>query len=251
MSFSSEKTFIIGGRHPVQESINNKNRVVKKIILQNEEKKSGLILSKNEQKKITIQGQKFFNKIFGTEFNHQGFAAEIEVLKYPDLNTFLETNNKTNLLFLIIDRIFDDRNLGSIIRSAVAFYVDGIILNQRSFRPTSPHLYKNASGAMEHIPIFAVSNIVNAINILKKQKFWVYGLDQESSSSIIDEVFLERSAFILGSEDSGIKKKILDNSDKILNIPINPKIESLNVSNAAAATLTIYNFSRILKNPPK
>lgn len=78
----------------------------------------------------------------------------------------------------------------------------------------------------------------------------MYGLDQESSSSIIDEVFLERSAFILGSEDSGIKK-ILDNSDKILNIPINPKIESLNVSNAAAATLTIYNFSRILKNPPK
>ena len=252
MPLSNEKTFIIGGRHAVQESINNKDRVVKKIILQNEEKKSSLILDKDQQKKITIQGQKFFNKVFGTEFNHQGFAAEIEVLKYPDLNTFLETNNKTNLLFLIIDNIFDDRNLGSIIRSALAFDVDGIILNQRSFRPKSLHLYKNASGAMEHIPIFAVSNIVIAINILKKQKFWVYALDQESSSSVFDEDFSERSAFVLGSEDSGIKKNILDNSDKILNIPINSKIESLNVSNAAAATLAIYNFSHLIKkNPPK
>jgi len=241
MSFSN-KTFIIGGRHAVQEALKNKDRIIKRIIFISDDKKTALNSLENCKNKIEIHGQKFFNKTFGTDFNHQGYAAEIEILNYPNLNSFLTDSNKTNMLFVVIDHIFDDRNLGSIIRSSLAFHVDGIIINQRSYRSNSIHLYKNASGAMEYMPIFEVSNINNSIQVLKKHKFWIYALDQESSSSLFTEKFTERSAFIFGSEDSGIKKNILGNSDKILTIPINSKIESLNVSNAVAATLAVYSF---------
>ena len=248
----SNKTFFIGGKHSIQEALKNKNRKIKKIILLNKEKKNELNHLNNYEKLIEIQNEKFFNKIFHFDFNHQGFAAEIEEIHYLDLETFVANNKEQNLLFVIIDNIFDDRNLGSIIRTSLAFYVDAIIINQRSFRSNSFNLYKNASGAMEYMPILQVSNIANAIKILKQHEFWIYSLDQKSDNSFYQEVFSHRTAFVFGSEDSGIKPNILNKSDKILNIPINKNIESLNVSNSVSASLAIYNFlQQAKKNPLK
>ena len=249
---SSNKTFFIGGKHPVQEALKNKNRKIKKIIVMHDSKKKELDCSSNLEKLIEVQNEKFFNKTFHTDFNHQGFAAEIEEIYYSDLDTFILNKKKQNMLFIIIDNIFDDRNLGSIIRTSLAFYVDAIIINQRSFRSNSFNLYKNASGAMEYMPILQVSNIANAIKILKQYQFWVYSLDQKSDNSFYQETFGNRTAFVFGSEDSGIKPNILNKSDKILNIPINKNIESLNVSNAVSASLVLYNFlQQAKKNPPK
>ena len=101
-------------------------------------------------------------------------------------------------------------------------------------------MYKSASGGMEFINIIKVSNLNNAIEILKKNKVWIYGLDGNSKSgSVFKENFDKRLAFVLGSEDLGIKNLVKQNCDKILRIPINSNIGSLNVSNAAAAILSI------------
>ena len=128
--------------------------------------------------------------------------------------------------------------------------MDAIIINQRSFRSNNFNLYKNASGAMEYMPILQVSNVANAIKILKQHEFWIYSLDQKSDNSFYQEVFSNRTAFVFGSENSGIKLNILNKSDKVLNIPINKNIESLNVSNAVSASLVLYNFLRQTKKNP-
>ena len=102
-------------------------------------------------------------------------------------------------------------------------------------------MHKTASGAMEYIPIFAVSNVVNAIDILKKNNFWIYAMDGKANNSIFKEKFSTKVSFVFGSESDGMRKIVLNHSDNILFIPMKNKIDSLNVSNAVAATLAIYN----------
>ena len=177
------------------------------------------------------------------EFVHQGFAALVSPLENLDLETFIQSDleNKKRSVFIILDGIEDDRNIGSIIRSSSALGADGIIINKREFRNKSFHMHKTASGAMEYIPIFAVSNVVNAIDILKKNNFWIYAMDGKANNSIFKEKFSTKVSFVFGSESNGMRKIVLNHSDNILFIPMKNKIDSLNVSNAVAATLAIYN----------
>ena len=229
--------FWIGGRHAVLSASLNKKRNCEKIALLNEENEVHFA----DKKKIEIKDKKFFNKIFlNKDINHQGYAALIKPFKDIIFNDFLKERENQKIIFLIIDNIQDDRNIGSIIRTSVAFGVDAIIVNKREFREKSQEMYKSASGGMEFINIIKVSNLNNAIEILKKNQVWIYGLDGNSkSSSVFKENFDKRLAFVLGSEDLGIKNLVKQNCDKILRIPINSNIGSLNVSNAAAAILSI------------
>jgi len=228
--------FWIGGKHAVISASNNQKRKCEKIVLLN----SGNVNNFSNKKKIEIKDKKFFNKIFlNKNINHQGFAAFIYPLEDISVNEFLKETYNQKINLLIIDDIQDDRNIGSIIRTSVAFGIAAIIINKREFRSKSQEMYKAASGGMEYINILQVSNLNNAIELLKKNKIWIYALDSESQNNIYEEDFDNRSAFVLGSEGKGIKNLIKQNCDKILKIPISSKIKSLNVSNATSALLSI------------
>jgi 23S rRNA (guanosine2251-2'-O)-methyltransferase len=241
---TKEQFYIIGGKHAVIESIKNSKRYIKTIFA-NSEKNYQLIKSINQRNiKIELALGTSFNKLFiDKEFVHQGFAALVSPLENLDLETFIQSDleNKKRSVFIILDGIEDDRNIGSIIRSSSALGADGIIINKREFRNKSFHMHKTASGAMEYIPIFAVSNVVNAIDILKKNNFWIYAMDGKANNSIFKEKFSTKVSFVFGSESDGMRKIVLNHSDNILFIPMKNKIDSLNVSNAVAATLAIYN----------
>ena len=241
---TKEQFYIIGGKHAVIESIKNSKRYIKTIFA-NSEKNYQLIKSINQRNiKIELALGTSFNKLFiDNEFVHQGFAALVSPLENLDLETFIQSDleNKKRSVFIILDGIEDDRNIGSIIRSSSALGADGIIINKREFRNKSFHMHKTASGAMEYIPIFAVSNVVNAIDILKKNNFWIYAMDGKANNSIFKEKFSTKVSFVFGSESDGMRKIVLNHSDNILFIPMKNKIDSLNVSNAVAATLAIYN----------
>jgi 23S rRNA (guanosine2251-2'-O)-methyltransferase len=241
---TKEQFYIIGGKHAVIESIKNSKRYIKTIFA-NSEKNYQLIKSINQRNiKIELALGTSFNKLFiDNEFVHQGFAALVSPLENLDLETFIQSDleNKKRSVFIILDGIEDDRNIGSIIRSSSALGADGIIINKREFRNKSFHMHKTASGAMEYIPIFAVSNVVNAIDILKKNNFWIYAMDGKANNSIFKEKFSMKVSFVFGSESDGMRKIVLNHSDNILFIPMKNKIDSLNVSNAVAATLAIYN----------
>ena len=241
---TKEQFYIIGGKHAVIESIKNSKRYIKTIFA-NSEKNYQLIKSINQRNiKTELALGTSFNKLFiDKEFVHQGFAALVSPLENLDLETFIQSDleNKKRSVFIILDGIEDDRNIGSIIRSSSALGADGIIINKREFRNKSFHMHKTASGAMEYIPIFAVSNVVNAIDILKKNNFWIYAMDGKANNSIFKEKFSMKVSFVFGSESDGMRKIVLNHSDNILFIPMKNKIDSLNVSNAVAATLAIYN----------
>jgi len=102
-------------------------------------------------------------------------------------------------------------------------------------------MYKSASGALEHIKIFSVSNISNTIQVLKKNNFWIYALDQNSKNDLTNNIKFERIALVFGSEEFGIRRLVKENCDFQIKIPIK-KIESLNVSNAVAVTLGLYRY---------
>ena len=173
---------------------------------------------------------------------HQGIAALIKPLKEHSLEEEIKNNNLKNLIAL--DGITDTRNVGSIIRNSVAFNIDGIIVNKKEINQDSQAMYKAASGAMENIKIFPVSNITNYIKLLKKNDFWVIGFDSNAKRNFEKFKWFKKNLLIFGSENKGIGKNLLSNCDEVLKINISKKIDSLNVSCATSAVLCNLNSNR-------
>lgn len=229
-----KKSFWIGGRHAVEAALNNKNREIVRVVSLQEIK----VASKRIE--IQIENKKFFNKIFmDKDLAHQGIAALIKPLKEHSLEEEIKNNNLKNLIAL--DGITDTRNVGSIIRNAVAFNIDGIIVNKKEINQDSQAMYKAASGAMENIKIFPVSNITNYIKLLKKNDFWVIGFDSDAKKNFEKFKWFKKNLLIFGSENKGIGKNLLSNCDEVLKINISNKIDSLNVSCATSAVLCNLN----------
>ena len=232
-----KKNFWIGGRHAVEAALNNKNREIVRVVSLQEIK----VASKRIE--IQIENKKFFNKIFmDKDLAHQGIAALIKPLKEHSLEEEIKNNNLKNLIAL--DGITDTRNVGSIIRNAVAFNIDGIIVNKKEINQDSQAMYKAASGAMENIKIFPVSNITNYIKLLKKNDFWVIGFDSNAKRNFEKFKWFKKNLLIFGSENKGIGKNLLSNCDEVLKINISNKINSLNVSCATSAVLCNLNSNR-------
>lgn len=241
LNMSSIKPFWIGGKHAVLSALNNPSRFIKKVVLLNKENLK-LISSKINS---VVEKEIFFKKIFSnTDLTHQGFAAEIYPLRNLVLKDFLNEKRKEKLTFVILNNIQDNRNIGSIIRTSLAFDVSGLIIEKKNFRSQNVQMYKSACGAIEKIPIFEVTNLVTTFKSLKDENIWIYSLDSNSTNNINDINFSNRTAFVFGSEDKGINNLIKRKSDQIIRIPMNALANSLNVSNAVASALTFYKFNK-------
>jgi len=163
---------------------------------------------------------------------HNGYVAEIEHLDQPDLKEFIK--EKQNLIFVCLDEVTDPRNIGSLIRSAASFNIDGIIIKERHFPNDSKLMYKSASGCMEHVNIFEVSNINSTLKNLREKNFWVYGFDSKGKKDFTDIKWEGKNILLFGSEGFGMREHTGKYLDFFVKININKKIESLNISNSAA-----------------
>jgi 23S rRNA (guanosine2251-2'-O)-methyltransferase len=233
-------SFWVGGKFTVQEIIKNSKRKILQIAI-HEKNRNFLYKSQNKNIPIKIENDKFFNKLFKKDLDiHQGWAIEILPIPSIDLNTKLNQLSSKSL-FLILDGINDARNIGSIIRSSAALGCDAIIIDKKNYNPKSNMMFRTASGMTEVIDIIPVTNINNAIEILKKNNFWIYGMDANASTDIRSITFEPKIAFVFGSETNGIKKLVQKNCDKILKIKIKDETESLNISNAVSIALALAN----------
>ena len=140
-------------------------------------------------------------------------VAEVEQLEEITLKEFIIENKKKNINLLALEEVTDPRNIGSIIRSAVAFNIDGIIVKERSFPSKSKLLYKSASGGAEHIKIFQVSNVNTALKYLKTKDFWVSAFDVSAQKDFTKHNWNGKNILLFGSEGYGIKAKTLENAD--------------------------------------
>ena len=233
-------SFFIIGQHAVIEALRNPKRKVLKIFLTEESKKN--IHKKNPNKnllsnvKIFFKTKKELDKYSTKEkLQHQGYVAEIEHLQKPLLKEYIREKDKITLICL--DGVTDPRNIGSLIRSAASFNIDGIIIKERNFPNESKLMYKAASGAIEYINIFEVSNINSTLKNLKEKNFWVYGFDGNGKKNFTDVEWKGNNILLFGSEGSGMHKHTSKYADFLVKIEIDKKIESLNISNSAAIVL--------------
>lgn len=236
---SESKKFWIGGYHSVLSAIKNPHRKINQIITSSKEKFGTIPKTKCE---VNLVNQKKIDDIFKNyDFNHQNIAAEIYDFKKKKIQEIFDLSQKTNVI--ILDNLTDQRNIGSIIRTAVAFDIKNIIIKERIFNPHSPYVYKISAGALEYINIISVVNLSNSIGLLKKNDFWIYGFDGKANKTIKNNSIDNNQNFclIFGSEDKGISQNLLKKCDEIYKIKISNNIESLNVSNAVSAALAIIN----------
>jgi len=233
-------TFLIVGKHAVTEALKNPNRTVLKVFLTEDSKKK---LNKDNQDrdllkniKILYKTKKELDRLCSKEqISHQGLIAEVEHLKEANLKDYLKLKeNKKNIIFIALEEVTDPRNIGSIIRSASSFNIDGLIVKERSFPSESKLLYKSSSGCIEHVNIFEVSNISTTLKYLKTKNFWVCGFDKNGKKDFIEHDWEGHNVLLFGSEGYGLKYQTIKNSDFLLKICINKKVESLNISNSAA-----------------
>ena len=233
----NKSSFFIVGQHAVIEALKNPERKVLRIFLTEESKKN--IHRKSPKKnlladiKVYFKTKKELDK-YSTKENllHQGYVAEIEHFDKPILKDFIKENKDITLVCL--DGVTDPRNIGSLIRSASSFNIDGIIIKERNFPSESKLMYKAASGAMEFINIFEVSNINSTLKNLKDRNFWVYGFDGTGEKNFTDIEWKGNNVLLFGSEGSGMHHHTSKYADFLVRIDIDKRIESLNISNSAA-----------------
>tara|TARA_Y100000768_G_scaffold97840_1_gene71337 strand:- start:242 stop:985 length:744 start_codon:yes stop_codon:yes gene_type:complete len=234
-----KSTFLIVGKHAVLEALKNPNRKIERVFLTEDAQKK---LNKENQnlnlfKKINVfyKSRKELDNLCGRdETAHQGLIAEVEQLEDLTLKEFILENKKKDVNFIALEEVTDPRNIGSIIRSAVAFNIDGIIVKERSYPSKSKLLYKSASGGTEHIKIFKVSNINTALKFLKTKEFWVSAFDISAKKDFTRHNWQGKNILLFGSEGFGIKAKTLENSDFRFKVNMNNNIESLNISNTVS-----------------
>tara|TARA_B100000029_G_C17305811_1_gene862453 strand:+ start:111 stop:854 length:744 start_codon:yes stop_codon:yes gene_type:complete len=240
----NKSSFFIVGKHAVIEALKNPNRKVLRLFLTEESKKT-IHRESPEQNllnniKVYFKTKKELDKYSSNEgILHQGFLAEIQFIEETDIKKFIK--NKKNITLVCLDGVTDPRNIGSIIRSAASFSIDGLIVKERNFPSNSKLMYKAASGAIEHLNVFQVSNINTTLKYLREQNFWVYGFDSKSKKNFTDIKWNGNNVLLFGSEGHGMKKHTEKYADFLVKIDINKKIESLNISNSASIVFHYIN----------
>ena len=241
----NKTSFFIVGQHAVIEALKNPKRKVLRLFLTEESKKN---IHRKSPKKNLLEDVKVYFKTkkeldkYSTKENllHQGYVAEIEHLEKPILKEFIK--NKDNLILVCLDNVTDPRNIGSLIRSAVSFNIDGIIVKDRHFPTDSKLMYKAASGCLEYINIFEVSNINSTLKNLREKNFWVYGFDARGEKDFTEVKWEGKNVLLFGSEGFGMRKHTEKYADFFVKIDINKNIESLNISNSAAVVFHYLSF---------
>lgn len=170
---------------------------------------------------------------------HQGLVAEVLPLDDVALVDVLqyEVDSDSRRPFVILDQVTDPHNIGAVLRSAAAFDAAAIITQDRHSPPESGTIAKAASGALETVPWVRVVNLARAMDEIAEAGWWRIGLDGDSDTELGATLDGSRVALVLGAEGDGMRQNTRDHCDQIVRLPISPRMESLNISNAAAIAL--------------
>ena len=243
-------TFLIVGKHAVVEALKNPKRKIEKVFVTEDAQKNlnreNQALNLFKDVHVFYKSRRELDNICGRdEVAHQGLVAEAEQLEDFTLKDFVKETEKKNINFLALEEVSDPRNIGSIIRSAASFNIDGIIVKDRSFPSKSKLLYRSASGGAEHVKIFKVSNINTSLKYLKSQSFWISAFDVSGKKDFTGHKWEGKNVLLFGSEGFGLKHQTLKHSDFQFKISISKSVESLNISNTVA--IVCHHINHLLR----
>lgn len=231
---------LIIGRKPVLEAINS-DRHVEQIYFRFGQKGEILnairVAAKKRKIKISqVSPQKFDEIITGK--NSQGIAAKISERDYVSLDELIkQAKTKEFPLFIILEELQDVQNLGAILRTAECSGVEGVIITKRNSAPLNETVSKISAGAVEHLKICQVNNVVKSIYTLKQNGYWIIGSTLDNSTDYSNIDYNRPLVLIMGNEQKGIKRLTSEKCDHLINIPMCGKIQSLNVSVATGVIL--------------
>jgi 23S rRNA (guanosine2251-2'-O)-methyltransferase len=222
---------LIEGRHPVLEALKS-GREIDKIFIQkgaNEGSIRQIIAMAREKNLLIKEVDRIKLDNLSITHNHQGVIASAALYKYYEIEEILNiAKEKGEEPFIILlDEITDNHNLGSIIRTAEAAGVHGIVIPKRRSVALTPIVAKTSAGAIEYVPVAKVTNISQTIEYLKKQGLWIVGADMRGGT-YYEKDMTGPIALVIGSEGEGIGRLIKDNCDFLVKIPMTGKISSLN-----------------------
>ena len=174
---------------------------------------------------------------------HQGVAALVAPYEYADFDQFLKQQQEKDGLstVIILDGLEDPHNLGSILRTADASGVDGVIIPKRRSVSLTQTVAKASTGAIQHVPVIRVTNLAKTIDELK-QWFWVAGTEANNATDYRDLEADMSLAIVIGSEGQGMSRLVSDKCDFYIKIPMVGHVNSLNAS--VAASLMMYEVFR-------
>lgn len=236
------KSEILYGIHPVYEALMAARRDFLEIYIEKKKasKRRDQIVSMAESKNLPIK------KIDSIQFKtmvggnaHQGIAARVSKYPWQEISDILDQAKLTagNTFLLLLDNIIDPHNLGALIRTASCVGIDGAVVpKDRSVSPT-PTVSKASAGALEHIRLARVNNMVRTVKMLKDLGLWIIGTDQNAQQSVYSNDLTGPIAIVIGGEEKGIRPLVRRNCDILISIPQVGPINSLNASVAGAVVM--------------
>ncbi len=231
----------IYGRKPVLEAINS-NREIDKIIInfsaQNQAIEKIIAAAKKRGIKISRVSPRKFSSYENKKENSQGVIAFASQMKFYSVEDLLLEKPKNKFPFLLVlDTIQDTHNLGAILRTAEASGVDGVIITEQKSAPINETVEKTSAGALSYLKIAKVNNLANALRTLKQNGVWVIGTSLKARKTYDEIDYNAPLAIVMGNEEKGIRKLTAQLCDELVAIPMNGKIQSLNVSVATGILL--------------
>jgi 23S rRNA (guanosine2251-2'-O)-methyltransferase len=224
----------IFGRNPVLEWL-HAGLPVEKMLVSKDSGAAMLEIQKYFKGPITqVQRQDLTRQL--NNDTHQGIAIWVKLPEFTELHELLRqaTKSSQNPVLAILDQIQDPHNFGAILRSADAAGINGVLIAKDNAVGMTPAVFKASAGAAAYVPVAQVTNIVRTMQELKEQGFWFIGAEQNGDKPYTEAKLSGPIGIVLGSEGKGIRRLVKENCDFLVHIPMQGRINSLNVSVAAA-----------------
>lgn len=223
------------GLHPVRAALENQNRVLKRLVVtaRAAEEIGPNLLGRISYEVVEADA---VSRLLPPGSVHQGAALSCAPLPQLTLEGVL-TESDTRRIVLVLDQLTDPHNVGAILRTAAAFGVSAVVVQDRNAPPESGVLAKAASGALDIVPIVTVVNLSRALEELGEMGFWRIAMAGDGDAPLQEAASEKDIALVMGSEGSGIRRLVREHCDIASYVPIAEAMESLNVSNAAAVAL--------------
>jgi 23S rRNA (guanosine2251-2'-O)-methyltransferase len=223
------------GRHAVLAALDNPERTVRKI-WGTREALGGLDIAATIP--ITFADVADLGRLVPGDAPHQGLVAEVDPLEDIWLGDLLAQGEGDQRPLVVLDQVTDPHNVGAVLRSAAAFDALGIITQDRHSPPESGSLARSASGTLETVPWVRVVNLARALEEIAEAGYWRIGLTGHAEGTLAEVMGGQaKVALVLGAEGEGMRQNTEAHCDQLAKLPISDKVESLNVSNAAAVAL--------------
>ncbi|MDR0406599.1 MAG: 23S rRNA (guanosine(2251)-2'-O)-methyltransferase RlmB [Holosporales bacterium] len=229
------------GTHTVLAALKNPKRQIVRIVslipIEKSPHKDLLLLHKAI---FEVRDKAWFARIFGATAVHQGLCLQVAPLEGLDFEDLLKRGNISPVL--VLDQLTDPQNIGALLRSAVAFGVQAVLVPAHGGPELTSALCKCACGALEYISIVSVPNLAQALERLKKAGYWCVGLDEQGTSLLSEIPTVEKVILIVGSEGTGMRRLTRERCDFLVKLPTVAHFSTLNA--AQSATVALYELFR-------